>query len=256
MSATATWRDVVEGRARWCVVEGDALAVLPGMPHDLAAAVVTDPPYGIGYTTGFSPSCSWHNRPIAGDETTGPRDAAVAWAESRRLPWACFGTWKVPPPTAARGALVWDKGPAFGMGDLSFPWKPSWELIFVGGPGWRGKRDEGVLHGPCVVSWESKGRVHPTQKPTWLIASLLSKLADRFIVLDPFCGSGAVGIACCERGRRFIGVDLDAGTAALARKRLAAVDAACPLFEPARQGGLFDAAGLPPPPAAGDNGPR
>ena len=60
---------------------------------------------------------------------------------------ASFGAWKTPPLPGARGCLVFDEGPAFGMGDLSFPWKPSFELIYIKGEGWIGPRDEGVLSG-------------------------------------------------------------------------------------------------------------
>ena len=37
--------DVIEGRARWCVVEGDALASLHGLPDASAQCCVTSPPY-------------------------------------------------------------------------------------------------------------------------------------------------------------------------------------------------------------------
>lgn len=42
-------RDVLEGRARWCVVEGDSLDVLRAMPDASVDAVVTDPPAGIAF---------------------------------------------------------------------------------------------------------------------------------------------------------------------------------------------------------------
>ena len=158
--------------------------------------------------------------PIAGDDTTAIRDAILAWANVRGLPWAAFGSWKVAQPANCRGVLVWDKGPAFGMGDLSFPWKPSWELIFVGGPGWHGKREEGVLRGPCVVSWESKGRLHPTEKPVWLIRALLDKLSPCQTILDPFMGSGTTGVACVQTGRNFIGIEIDPTYFKIAEERI------------------------------------
>ena len=43
MSADATIRDVLDGRARWCVVHGDNREVLPGVP--LVDHVITDPPF-------------------------------------------------------------------------------------------------------------------------------------------------------------------------------------------------------------------
>lgn len=45
MSRSATMADVLDGRARWCVVEGDSHAVLPTLPDRSAAHVITDPPY-------------------------------------------------------------------------------------------------------------------------------------------------------------------------------------------------------------------
>lgn len=204
------------------LIRGDALEVMPTLGEGAVDAVIVDPPYGIGYTTGRTPSCSWHDQPIDGDRTTEVRDAVVAWAESRALPWACFGTWKVSCPRGVRGVLVWDKGPAFGMGDLSFPWKPSWELIYVGGKGWRGKREEGVLRGSPVVSWESRGRVHPMQKPTWLIGALLAKLPRQGTVLDPCMGSGSTIVACVERGFDFVGIESDPHWYAVAERRVKA----------------------------------
>jgi site-specific DNA-methyltransferase (adenine-specific) len=40
-------------------------------------------------------------------------------------------------------------------------------------------------------------------------------------VLDPFAGSGTTGVACVQTGRNFIGIELDAGYAELARTRIA-----------------------------------
>jgi len=45
VSRDATPADVLSGAARWCVVEGDALALLASLPDGCVDAVVTDPPY-------------------------------------------------------------------------------------------------------------------------------------------------------------------------------------------------------------------
>ena len=45
MSATADWRDVLDGSAQWCVVWGDNADVLPRLPEKSVAHVITDPPY-------------------------------------------------------------------------------------------------------------------------------------------------------------------------------------------------------------------
>lgn len=41
------------------------------------------------------------------------------------------------------------------------------------------------------------------------------------VVLDPFCGSGNVGVAAARRGLSFVGIDLNPEHAALARRRVA-----------------------------------
>jgi len=193
---------------------GDCLTLLPELPSRSVDAVVTDPPYGINHQSGHG--ASWMNTTIAGDSDTSVRDKALDAFETV----AAFGTWKTPPISDTRGVLVWDKGPAFGMGDLAFPWKPSWELIYVRGKGWAGARDEGVLRGPVVVSWESRGRVHPHQKPTWIAEHLIFKVIGRHgFILDPFLGSGTTAVACIKTGRKCIGMEISEQYAEIAARR-------------------------------------
>ncbi len=46
------------------------------------------------------------------------------------------------------------------------------------------------------------------------------------VVLDPFMGSGTTGVAALQEGRRFIGIELDAGYFDIARRRIEAVQPA------------------------------
>jgi DNA modification methylase len=181
---------------------GDARDMAPRLCRKIDA-VVTDPPYGIAHSTNYG--ASWQGKQIACDLDTSARDDVLRPYENV----AAFGTWKTPPIDRTKGTLVWDKGPAFGMGDLKFPWKGSFELIYVRGSLWSGRRDEGVLRGHLQVSWESKGRSHPHQKPVSLIGALLLKLPPESSILDPFMGSGTTGVACAQLGRRFVGIEIE-----------------------------------------------
>jgi DNA modification methylase len=67
VSRTATPEDVLAGRARWCVVEGDALEVVPVLPAGCTDALVTDPPAGIAFM-----GAEW-------DHHKGGRAQWVAW---------------------------------------------------------------------------------------------------------------------------------------------------------------------------------
>jgi len=181
---------------------GDCLEIVP-LLGKTDVAIITDPPYGINHST--SHGASWANTKIKGDTDTRVRD--IALKDYTNV--AAFGTWKTPPIENTKGVAVWDKGPAFGMGDLSFPWKNSFELIYIRGNLWRGYRDEGVLRGSVVVSWESKGRVHPHEKPVWLMEHFIRKLPDDIVILDPFMGGGTTGVACMNLGRKFIGIEIE-----------------------------------------------
>ena len=205
-------REEIIGDAR--LILGDCREVLPALGQ--VDAVVTDPPYGISHSSNHG--ASWAGTQIANDHDTSARDLVADWCGS--LPSAFFGTWKTPPVAHARGCLVWDKGPANGMGDLTFPWKPSFELLYLGGQGWQGPRTEGVLRGPTMVSWESAGREHPHQKPMWLLMAILQKLPDAQTILDPFMGSGTTGVACAKLGRKFIGVEIEPKYFDIARRRI------------------------------------
>lgn len=52
--------------------------------------------------------------------------------------------------------------------------------------------------------------IHPTQKPQRLLTSLVNIFTDEDdCVLDITCGSGSLGIACNNRKRKFVGIELD-----------------------------------------------
>lgn len=209
------------------VIHGDCLEVLKSLPDGCVDAVVTDPPFGIDYQSGHATDALWlAGRKIRNDDTTATRDAALAMLDG--LPALVFGSWRSPRPSATKMVLIWDKGGALGMGDLSLPWKPDHEEIYVIGSGFVGSRDCGsVIRKPPVQSMAKNGRCHPNEKPVELMCDLLRKLPAGCTVLDPFCGSGTTGVACVQTGRRFIGIEIEEKYVKIARRRIA--DAA-PLF--------------------------
>jgi site-specific DNA-methyltransferase (adenine-specific) len=93
------------------------------------------------------------------------------------------------------------------MGDLSVPWKPNTEEIYVIGKGFAGRRDSSVLRAQ-VVTWASKGRDHPNMKPIGLLERLIDKCPPGTIA-DPFAGSGSTLIAARNLGRNAIGVEIE-----------------------------------------------
>ena len=81
---------------------------------------------------------------------------------------------------------------------------------------------------PTVPPREDK---HPCEKPVRLMAYMVRVATpDGGVVLDSFAGSGAVGIACMNTGRRFIGIEMDPKWSSIARRRIS--EAANHLFVP------------------------
>jgi modification methylase len=72
---------------------------------------------------------------------------------------------------------------------------------------------------------KDKKKLHPTQKPEALLARvILSSSRPDDLVLDPFSGTGTTGAVAKRLGRRFVGVERDAGYAAAGNARIAAVE--------------------------------
>ena len=197
------------------IYHGDCREILPTLePVDL---VLTDPPYGINYRSGHIGKLP---RQIVGDVTSELRD----WLLNHRLPkpLACFATWRCQPPSPPRGCLVWHKSVG-GMGDLAFPWSPTFELIWIYGDGWKGHRGDAVLTSKTIVTWNTgpARRLHPHEKPVDLMEQLLLKAPNAGTILDPFMGSGTTLRAAKDLGRRAIGIEIEERYCEVAVKRLA-----------------------------------
>ena len=185
-----------------------------------AAALVTDPPYGMKYVSNFG---KVRTRPILGDGSLHARDTALAaWGEDK--PALVFGTWRLPRPAATKQLLIWDKGKSPGMGNISIPWGPSHEEIYVLGNGFTGKRGPSVLQAKPYAAASLERPSHPTPKPVALMRQLLVKCPPG-IIADPFAGSGATLLAAAQMGRTAVGVELDEEYCELIANRLTTLQA-------------------------------
>lgn len=195
------------------IYHGDCRDVLPRVHADV---MVTDPPYGIGLAS------SWDGRfgtcEVANDESPSIRDEILAmW---KPLPALVFGSWKVARPAGTRMVLIWDKGGHSGMGDLSLPWKPNTEEIYVLGGGFVGTRDSSVLRHWIHPKTNTVDRPHPTAKPVDLMRALVGKCAPLASIVDPFMGSGTTLRAAKDLGRRAIGIEIEERYCEIAARRM------------------------------------
>lgn len=180
-----------------------------------ADVLVTDPPYGINYQSGSRRENLAAS--IAGDADASLRDEALErWGAKPAL---VFGTWRIERPVGTHTRLIWDTKGALGMGNLSVPWKPSDQEIYVLGQGFTGRRDSNVLQCAPVQSMATNGRLHPHQKPVPLLAALIAK-CPLGLIADPFAGVGSTGVAAKMLGNRAVLVELDERYCELATKRL------------------------------------
>jgi DNA modification methylase len=181
-----------------------------------ADVLVTDPPYGIDYAS--NRGGKFLRSTVENDRTTAARDEVLdRWSG----PALVFGSWKHPRPPRTRHVLVWEKGDHVGMGDLSLPWRPNVEEIYVLGSGFVGYRGTSVLRhlAPSPNFTLPQFRHHPTEKPYTLMVDLIAKCDPVWTVLDPFMGSGTTLVAAKLLDRRAIGIEIEERYCEIAAKR-------------------------------------
>jgi DNA modification methylase len=198
------------------IYHGNCLEVLAWLQADV---LVTDPPYGARNTSGRDGA--FGRCVITGDESTATRDAAIRlWGERPAL---IFGRWFEPRPYGTRALLTWEKGEHVGMGDLSLPWKPNTEEIYVLGKGFIGHRGGSVLRHLAIAGTIGRAdlgtRSHPTEKPFVLLRDLISK-CPAGVVADPFMGSGTTLRAAKDLGRKTIGIEIEERYCEIAARRM------------------------------------
>lgn len=208
------------------VIHGDSAQL-----HEQVAgpidAIITDPPYGVGFQSNFAvtPAGKKFAPEIAND---GNLDTAVdtfysavdplvpKLAEHADLYVFCdrlmIGEWQAVinalPGIEVKNVLVWDKGQP-GMGDLTGNWSFSWEAILYAKKGRRpiAKRRSSVISMDRILAGKNW---HPTQKPVELLEILVTQSTDPGnLVVDPFAGSGSTIQACQRTGRRGIGFEIN-----------------------------------------------
>jgi len=110
--------------------------------------------------------------------------------------------------------IVWDKL-TIGMG---YHYRSRYELILFFEKGRRALNDLGIAD---VIPCKRIRNGYPTEKPPAVNRILIeNSTLPGELVIDPFMGSAAAGVASVECGRAFAGNDLAADAVALAQSRL------------------------------------
>jgi len=81
-------------------------------------------------------------------------------------------------------------------------------------------REKDVIDVP--VKFSGARRLHPNEKPeSWYAPFILNSSNEGDTVLDPFFGSGTVGVVCNKLNRKYIGIEIDPVLCEKAYRRLA-----------------------------------
>jgi DNA modification methylase len=195
------------------------------MGKERAQLLLTDPPYGSGYS-GKTP----RRLRIENDDEEGLPDllaAAFAAIDPVLAPGAPIYLFHPAGPSSVyftdalrqigwkiRQGLVWVKDSmVLGHGDFHYRHEPILYAAKPGTPlgrgraGWYGGNAEtSVLEVPRPKA----NRDHPTAKPVELVSRLMANSSTfHDVVLDPFLGSGSTLVAAERLSRRLYGVEID-----------------------------------------------
>lgn len=194
-----------------CVLyQADCAALLPTLGR--FNAVITDPPYGIyacGGNWGKKADLQWDKQAPDISDLLTAGDDIVIWG----------GNYFPLPPS--RGWLVWYKRD-------SVPSAADVELA------WTNRDMNSRLIDQTIAATNAERAGHPTQKPLAVMRWTLSFFPDAQTIIDPFMGSGTTGVAAVQMGRKFTGIERDAGYFKIACKRIEQAYAQGQLFEPER----------------------
>ena len=200
-----TFREEIIGDAR--LILGDCREVLPTLPR--VDAVVTDPPYGIGW----KPRVRHQDQPWVDDRQFDPTPFRIG-KEHVFFGGNYFA--HLLPPTEAW--FIWLKRPVthdFDRATSYAPCEMAWSDVAckqrVKSLVWDGGMRAGAD--------ENRTFCHPSQKPIEVMQWCVEATAGR-LVLDPFMGSGTTGVACMKLGRKFVGIEIEPSYFDTARRRI------------------------------------
>jgi site-specific DNA-methyltransferase (adenine-specific)/modification methylase len=206
----------VEHIGRATLYLGDCRDILPTLGP--FAAVVTDPPYGIGadsamHKTGgtkhgvaLAPKRHYDNT----DWDSAPIDPETIEKilEKARFSVIFGGNFYALPPS--RCWLVWDKEVNGEFADAELAWTNLDKPVRLIRHMWNGMLRKG----------QEERTAHPTQKPLGVMKWCLSHIPEAGAVLDPFMGSGTTGVAAVQMGRDFVGIEREPRYFDIACKRI------------------------------------
>ena len=192
----------------------DANQVLATMPNRSVDIVLTDPPYGIQYVSGWYAGYNPHGS-IRGDDKY-PTSALRHMFRIARAAVFSFCRWdqlaELPKPASF---IAWVKN-NHSAGNLNHEYGRKWEGCCF----WPLEEHQFTSRPPDVIECRRVSKLlHPTQKPVYVMRHILEHNAGD-VILDPFMGSGTTLVAAKDLGRKAVGIEIDERYCEIAANRL------------------------------------
>jgi len=212
---------------------GDCMNILPML--DMVDAVITDPPYGIGFDYESYDDTEENlkiliNAFVPFGRTMAKRMIITCGNTNivnyPKADW--YGCWTFD-TTSSRGKLGWSQ------------WQP---ILFYGEDVTKGTKSIGdILKSDrihCSIRpdqlADSKNFGHTCSKPVQFMNALIARFSiESETILDPFMGSGTTGVAAIQMGRKFIGIEREPKYFDIACERIENAQRQQSLFEQPKQ---------------------
>ena len=196
---------------------GDCMDILPKL--DRVDAVVTDPPYGVGFTGKISVQRGGGTKKNAGGyESYEDNEENIIKVVIPVIQWCVDNSRRVAVTPGTRHAFKYpnpaDIGCFFsaaGTGVGRWGFTCSQPILFYGKcPYLENRMGSRANSLGQTYPNDANGYDHPCVKPLPQIMWLVNRAShETDIVVDPFMGSGTTGVACANLGRKFIGIEIE-----------------------------------------------
>lgn len=222
-------KPIIPERSNQRVFLGDSRLVLGTLESNSIDLLLTDPPYGMDFKSGWNDKDKIANDKI--DDTVTLLDD-VLFECARVLKddahFYIFGNIKyitevkpiIEKHLKLKQVLIWDRE-VIGMGDLK-AYGNSFDIVYFGFnktyKELNGTRDRDILRFNRIDPGKN---IHPTEKPTSILEYMIKKSTkEDDMILDPFAGGGSTLLASKNLNRNCIGIEVEQKYVDLIKGRL------------------------------------
>ena len=211
------------------IIKGDSRQVLKTLDKKSFDLLLSDPPYGMDFKSGWNTKDKIQNDKI--EDTVKLFEEVLKESVPLLKDDAHFYLFgninymnEIKPIIenylTLKNVLIWDRQ-IIGMGDLK-TYGNSYDIVYFGyNKKWKdlnGTRDRDILNFQRV---DPAMNIHPTEKPLDMLQYLIKKSSnENDKVLEPFAGGGSTLLACKNTNRKATGIEIENKYVELIKERI------------------------------------